>query len=77
MSRQRSRRDGKVSKSGSVISKIMIEIKQEVVLRRSQRVAREVYLPPALRVFGLVGELTQGGTGNASEGSPGGSPKRP
>ena len=77
MSRQRFKRDDKVPKSGSIISKIMMEIKQKAVLRRSLRVAREVYLPPALRVFGLVGELTQGGTGNASEGSPGGSPKRP
>jgi hypothetical protein len=35
------------------------------------------YAPPAITEYGALEELTAGGTGNANEGSPGGSAKRP
>jgi hypothetical protein len=42
----------------------MVDDKQKV---RKQRVGREAYVPPKLRVFGPVGALTQSGTGRATE----------
>ena len=38
---------------------------------------KKPYAPPAVTEYGALEELTAGGTGNASEGSPGNSAKRP
>jgi|KBSSwiStaDraftv2_1062776.scaffolds.fasta_scaffold00622_8 hypothetical protein len=38
---------------------------------------KKPYAPPTITEYGALEELTAGGTGNANEGSPGSSPKRP
>ena len=38
---------------------------------------KQPYAPPVITEYGALEELTAGGTGNASEGSPGNSAKRP
>ena len=44
-----------------------MEIKDKTDLGGAKLAARKVYLPPALREFGAVGALTQGGTAGPSE----------
>lgn len=38
---------------------------------------KQPYDPPVITEYGALEDLTAGGTGNASEGSPGNSAKRP
>jgi hypothetical protein len=38
---------------------------------------KKPYAPPTITEYGALEDLTAGGTGNASEGSPGNSAKRP
>jgi len=38
---------------------------------------KKPYAPPTITEYGALEQLTAGGTGNANEGSPGNSPKRP